>query len=115
MNISQCLAYKFTLLAAAFVASFPLAPVAIAEPATFWLTNNTDVVITRLDVETIRGDDWGTIAQGSFEPGETVEVFINDARADCSYHFRVYYQDDGIKMRDYYNVNVCDQPYWSLP
>ena len=86
-----------------------------AEPAVFTLTNNTDVVIIRLDVETVRGDEWWTLEEGRFLPGQSVEITINDGRADCNYHFRVYYEDDGIKYRDYYDVNVCNNPHWTLP
>ncbi len=114
MKISHYLPIKLTLLANSFIVSLAITPITRAEPATFWLTNNTDVVMTRLDVKTIRAD-WRTIAQGNVEPGETVEASVNDGRTDCSYHFRVYYEDDGIRYRDYYDVNVCDQPHWSLP
>ena len=103
------------LIALTVSLSSVLCTAAHAEPATFSLTNNTDVVITRLDVETIAGDDWGTLEEGRLNPGETVQMTIDDRRTDCSYHFRVYYEDGGTKFRDYDHVNVCDNPAWSVP
>lgn len=90
-------------------------PIVKAAPAKFSLTNNTDVVITEIEVETIAGDDWGTLKEGRLVPGDTVELTINDGRTDCTYNFRVYYQDDGTKYRDYPHVNVCNNPHWSVP
>jgi hypothetical protein len=72
------------------------------------------VVTTRLDGETIAGNAWWTLEQGKQRPGETVNLAINDGRSDCSYHFRDYYQDDGARFRDQYNINGCENPAWSV-
>ena len=86
-----------------------------AGPAHFSLTNNSDVVITKLEVETVAGDVWWTVEEGRLNPGETAPLVIDDGRTDCTYNFRVHYSDDGPKYRDYYGVNVCNNPAFSVP
>jgi hypothetical protein len=117
MKIPISLSRFFTALAMiAIPSTLVFTAIANATPAKFTLTNKTDVVITRLDVETIKGDDWATLETGTFKPGDTVKITIDDNRPDCNYHFRVYYLDDGKSYyKDYENVNVCNNPHWTLP
>lgn len=108
---------KYAASAAALLMAFAAAMpgTASATPANFSLTNNTDVIIIKLAYETKDGDEWGTTHEGRLFPGDTVDLTIDDGRRDCTYHFRVYYEDDGIKYRDYTNVNICDNPSFSVP
>lgn len=106
----------FALLpSAAAAATIALAGIASANPAHFTLTNNTDVVITKLETETVDGSAWWTVEEGRLNPGETAPLVIDDGRPDCVYNFRVHYIDGGPKFRDYMKVNVCDNPAFSVP
>lgn len=85
-----------------------LAPFAWAEPVTFVLTNGMDEAIMEFYASPPGVEDWEEDILGDevLEPGESVEITIDDGREDCDYDFLAVFEDDSELMHD--SVAVCD-------
>ena len=81
------------------------------EPVTFHLNNGTDFVMMEFYASPPSEDDWEEDILGAdvLEPGETVEITINDGRDDCLYDFLAVFSDgeDSVELM-HEEVEVCD-------
>lgn len=86
-----------------------LAPLAQASDAvTFTLINGTDYTIVEFYASPPSSSDWEEDILGVdvLEPGEMVEITIDDWREDCLYDFLAVFDDDS--ELEHNEISICD-------
>lgn len=88
---------------------------ALAEPATFTLINGTNRPLLRFHASPPQVNDWEEDILGLdvLEPGESIEINMEDGRPDCLYDFKGTLgpsADGSVGEGELIesNVNVCD-------
>jgi hypothetical protein len=96
----------FVAMAAIVVLAAPVAASAKSDPLTFSIQNNSRATIDSIVYGQSSDDDWSdNILQEYIEPGDTVEVTVDDALDGCMYDF-FYTFDDGSDFVE--RVNMCE-------
>jgi hypothetical protein len=96
------------LLAACAAVAMLIPAVASAETqsVSFKIENNSERVIATILYGQSSSDEWSDdILEGIIEPGDTVEVTVDDDLSDCMYDF-AYTFDDGSHYVE--RVNMCE-------
>ena len=95
------------MAAAAIVAlAAPVAASAQTESVSFSIENNTDKIIYSIVYGQSSSEDWSDdILDGLVEPGQTVNVVIDDDLEDCMYDFLYSFDDDSHYVE---RVNMCE-------
>ncbi|MBU1345883.1 MAG: hypothetical protein KKA16_02905 [Alphaproteobacteria bacterium] len=92
----------------AAIAALTVPAVASAQTAavSFSIENNTDKIIYSILYGQSSSDEWSDdILEGIVEPGETVEVTIDDELEDCMYDFFYSFDDDTHYVE---RVDMCE-------
>lgn len=93
-------------LAAAAVAAFALPAAAQTDSVSFSIVNNSSATIDSILYGQSSSDEWSdNILDYQVEPGDTVEITIDDGLEDCMYDF-YYTFDDGSDYVE--RVNMCE-------
>lgn len=96
---------RFVAIAAIAAAALVATP-ALAEDLHFQVHNNTNQTITELYVSTISTNSWEeNILSGDVDPGEDVNVSIEDGETVCHYDVKVVFE---TAQKIYKNQNLCD-------
>lgn len=82
--------------------------VAATDPITFTLINGTDYTIMEFYASPPSTDSWeeDILGRDVLEPGEAVDITIDDWREDCLYDFLAVFDDDTELVHE--RVSVCD-------
>lgn len=93
-------------LTVAAVAAFALPAAAQTGSVSFSIENNSPATIDSILYGQSSSDEWSNnILDYQVEPGETVEITIDDGLEDCMYDF-YYTFDDGSDFVE--RVNMCE-------
>jgi hypothetical protein len=93
-------------LAVAAVVAVASSAVAQTEAVSFSIVNNSDATIDSILYGQSSSDEWSdNILDYQVEPGDTVEITIDDGLEDCMYDF-YYTFDDGSDYVE--RVNMCE-------
>jgi len=94
-------------------AALVVAGTAYAEPVVFTLENNTGAVMDQFYASPPSSNEWeeDILGQDVLNPGESVEITIDDGREDCEYDFRAVFQDGSAMEHD--AVHICDGETYS--
>ena len=88
-----------------------LAPMTLGQDTdavTFTLTNGTGYTIMEFYAAPPSSGDWESDILGVdvLEPGESVEITIDDSREDCDYDFLAVFEDES--ELEHNEISVCD-------
>ncbi len=97
-------------LLAAVITLVMVAPVSHAQDTdsvTFTLVNGTDTTIMEFYASPPSTDDWEEDILGPdvLEPGDSVDITIDDWREDCYYDFLAVFEDDTELMHE--GISIC--------
>jgi hypothetical protein len=93
-------------LTVAAVAAFALPAAAQTDSVSFSIANNSSATIDSILYGQSSSDEWSdNILDYQVEPGDTVEITINDGLEDCEYDF-YYTFDDGSDYVE--RVDMCE-------
>ena len=91
---------------AAIAMLVPAAASAQTESVSFSIDNKTDKIIAMVYYGHAADSEWSDdILSGVIEPGETLEVTVDDDTSDCMYDF-MYTFEDGSDFVE--RVNMCE-------
>ena len=97
---------NLVMACAAIAMLVPAAASAQTEAVSFSVDNKTDKTIATIFYGQSSSDEWSDdILSGVIEPGETLEVTVDDDLSDCMYDFQ-YTFDDGSDYVE--RVNMCE-------
>ena len=97
------------LVAAAAVIALgaPAAASAQTESVSFSIRNDSSATLALIYYGESSSDEWSDdILQGVIEPGDTVEITVDDGLEECEYDFH-YVFDDGGEYTEM-NVDMCE-------
>ncbi len=96
----------FMTVAAIAALTVPAVASAQTSAVSFSIENNTDKIIYSILYGQSSSDEWSDdILEGVIEPGDTVEITIDDDLEDCMYDFFYSFDDDTTYVE---RVDMCE-------
>ena len=97
----------FLTVAAVAALTAPAAASAQTDSVSFSIHNESSATLAMIYYGESSSDEWSDdILQGVVEPGETVEITVDDGLEECEYDFH-YVFDDGGEYTEM-NVDMCE-------